>query len=279
MGRLYWLVNCVLLVVVAFATSWVGQQDAEARWTVRPKGGADRSARSKATLAPKRADVGPARASIDGIDVLWRKTLFRPERTEEVAPETVDGEPAPKPTDTDMELTGMGRINEEAAAIILVKRIRTKRPRRGPGAKTPAKPEKTKRVYKLGDEVAGTGYVVKEISFNEVLLVRGNEERTLKLESGDASSEQRRTQAAQAEKRAAVVAAAKTQTTPAKMPAGGTKTQPPPPPPPPPVAGLPTLPTPGASSKAAQMTREERIKRAREIRERMLARRQKTTTK
>jgi len=165
-----------------------------------------------------------------------------------------------------------------------------------------------RHVYKIGDGVGDSGYTLKDIRLKEkeVVLTRGSEERVLKLETADDQSSSRREAAAaqaippkppepapqpgvpkppgEGAVAAAAAAAAAAQAGPPGLP---------PPPPPPGVAGgAPGAPgTPGApgaipaegvpareGTAAVPMTREERLERARLLRERILQGRTPATT-
>ena len=275
MGKLYWLLNLGLLVLAGIATMRVINDNPKVRW-----GGY-----SARVLAPEKAGFGtvppqrrvvpsmPEGISPEDSDELWQKTLFRPERTEETA---AAGEKKDQddPEAFELELVGIGIIGSESAAIILEKRNR-RSARRSSRRRTPTTPakknapkERTQHVYRIDDVVGDTGYKVKEIKFDEVMLVRGDEERILKLESGDTASEARRTTAVKSEAKAAAKDGTRT------VKAGGTSQMPPPPPPPPPIAGGGGLP-PNVSTKRAAAEKAssnaDLIRKARLAREKLQA--------
>lgn len=298
MNKLFWLINAGLLVAAVWVTLLAAQAP---------------SPRTRATdLTPKReakrGETRPARPSTTAaslvpasVDVLWEKSLFRPDRTEEEATET----PGPagaggKAGAEGMELIGIGRVGDIAAAIILTRAAPAApppgpRPGLGPGAAKAGaaakaeRPAKTQHIYKVGQAVGDSGYKVKEIRLTEVVLVHGSEELTLKLEKGDASSKTRSDSAAAiAASRSA--AAAAVLPPPIPMPgaalagaAGAAHGTPPPPPPPPPIPGmLPTTAHGGGGAAVANAattavsgaSKEERIKAALEARRRILDKRQ-----
>ncbi len=291
MGKVLWLLNFVLLIAAATTTSWMKQQNPVSRWSARRSDieayGADADTDGTQIAAP----AGWRQASIpqDAVNDLWRVTLFRPERKPqlEAAVEAAAQQAAPG-SSIKMELKGIGRIGGKPKAIITVATRAQPRGRaaaRGKAAPEPTPAKDTRHVYGEGDEVETTGYIVKEVLFREVLLQRGDEERVLSLDTDDVQSQTRRDMAAKEEARTAAAALAKSKAktvaavTP-KILAGGTKNLPPPPPPPPVAApGGKSLPTPSKTAAAATavapsqrlpMTKEERIKRAQEIRERIL---------
>lgn len=295
MTRIFWLLINLSLVAAALAvTQWVthlepaSEGDAEIR---NSRAGRRTPPRQPGRKFEREDSDTETDLSVQEFDELWERTLFRPERTEDVPkPEDEEGEEKePEPT-VDMELIGIGIIADKKAAIILVKpKAAPRRPARSRtptsaarGAKEPAPsgPDKPKqRVYKVGQEIEDTGYEVKEITIDEVTLVRGDEERILKLEAGDEQSKNRRELAAkESEKPKEAPAEEKPPEATAEKPAGEEKKEAstPPPPPPPPVA-LPGGPGggtgSGSSTPAASLSRDERIQRAREIRDRLLQRR------
>jgi len=224
------------------------------------------------------------------IDSLWRETLFNPRRTEEIAEENEPAGTAKGPDAFDFELIGIGVIGKRAAAVIWVHRRGVSRARTTPRGRTAAVRSRQRssgkekagkdgpRVYKLGDPVEDTGYTVKEIRLNEVVLVRGDETRVLALDRSDEGStkrseaaareEEKREQARKARLAAASGAGRKPQTTRKKPGAP----PPPPPPPPAPVPGAGT--TPGAPKPATpSQSYQERIRRALEARRRILEQR------
>jgi len=291
MSRLYWLFNIFLVGLAWFATQWVGEQNPDSRWQVRAERHAARDdAPEQAAVVPVTAAAGmrPGLAP-EAVDELWQRTLFRPERTEDLTRVETVGEGETPEAGPTFELMGIGIIAKEAAAIIVENRTRPPS-RRVPGAarrgapSPPAEPGKaaTRHIYHVGDEVGTSGFVVKEIVLDDstsaasrkagkVVLDRSGEELVLRMDSGDAESVRRReTVAMAAAAKAQTAAAAKADEKPvpvARIQAGGSKTTPPPPPPvPPPVAAA--AGRPGAAA-IRSLSREERIKRAQEIRERL----------
>ncbi len=310
-----WLANAALLVLACAVTVWVLRQaplpdSAAGRAEAKPPR-SDRKSERRA--GPKEtAGATAPRDAVSGADadVLWQQTLFRPERTEDLT-EAAPEDAAAASLALNLELVGLARIGERAVAVIVqhrgqtVRRLmpvgaggpaglsRTTVPRlpapTGPAADAtaPAEGPPDRHVYKVGDKVGDSGYSLKEIRFaeKEVVLVRGSEERTLKLETDDDQSASRRETAAvlpPPPKPAPETAAA-------TKPPGGTGTPTPvvpagvPQPPPPPVAGAVPVPAtgmpPGATTGSTThevrgavptLSREERLERARMLRERIL---------
>lgn len=291
MSKIYWFLNLAMLVSAAVATSWLSGQDPEQRWDTR-------SAQLLQTTAdgPKTVvDTGSMRAAmppigLGAIDDLWKRSLFRPDRTEDIgASEEVKKEAAAE--EFTLELVGIGRIGDKAAAIIRDTKQRVARPTRrttrtarartavaraAQAAQAAAESErKPTPVYVVGDEVGATGWVVKQISFDEVIVERNGEEKPLRLDFEDTDSIARNTTAAKEDEKDEADSEAdkpEKEEEPARIAVGGTIETPPPPPPPPPVAVLPA----GAARAAvptrepAEMSRAERLKRRQEIRERVL---------
>lgn len=253
MGRLYWLLSVCLLFASLTATSWLMQRDPGSVWRL-PPADADGQDAADGILASAAvaASLSPSGGlSQKAIDELWKRTLFREERTEQIsgAQDPEEADEAVPASGVQMELIGVGRIGGKPVAIILVKRAsarasgRTKTPTRAGlqanrRAKTAAKAaepqaessatEGTRHVYKVGDEVEKTGYIVEEILFSEVRLMRGGVELLLSLDAKDSESGNRRTrEAADVARRTQQQTAKQTAQT---MAAGGSTASPPPPP-------------------------------------------------
>ncbi|HOG49301.1 MAG TPA: hypothetical protein PKY10_01785 [Lentisphaeria bacterium] len=155
-----------------------------------------------------RAAAKPAATDAELIlDDLWEKSLFHHERTEKNAGAGPPTTPEEAQAQTEFELVGIARIGrpEEAQAVAIIKqeqsvsrasrlaaaRARTIRGRGGRVAPTPPPPEPEetskkplKKMFRVGDAVNETGYVVKSIDpgANTVILSKGSEEITLKIE-------------------------------------------------------------------------------------------------
>lgn len=298
MNNLMWiLANCALLAAAYGVTVWVRDYDPRpTTWTVQADGEDDGAAKGRPQSRAADSDAALAdgsRLGQDELDDLWKNTLFRPERTEEVADPDAEEAEEKAPDQVQLELIGVGKIGEKPVAIILEKtpaRRAIRRRIRRPGAPEEEEeepPAKTQHIYREGAEVGDTGYTVSRIDFSEVLLVRGDEELTLKLEAGDDQSQGRRDRAvATAKAKEAEQAAEDAKEEKTKQAAVAASPGSPPPPPPPPVAA-PSVPAPdgqktppsaaaagSAGTPTSAMTREERLRRAKLLRERILQRRQ-----
>lgn len=261
MVRPYVFLNILLAAAAIAATGWMMTRGQPA-YRIVAEHQPEHDTQGVADALPAVRHRPMANTAPPNIEVLWEDVLFHPDRREGVEivgdPETVDDRPSP----TNMQLMAIGVINQEAAAVIVLNE-----PRRGRGQTTT---RRTQHVYKLGAEIDQTGYTIKEITLNEVLLVKGEEERVLRLFSDDEASRNRRTAAVQA--RAVQAAASETEAS-----AGA----PPPPPPPPPVPVMP-----GRRGREAardqqpserrdgddDLTREERIRLALERRRELIER-------
>ena len=163
-----------------------------------------------------RAAAKPAATETELVlDDLWEKSLFHHERTEKNG----GAGPAPEPeaqAPSEFELVGIARIGrpEQAQAVAIIKqeqaasrtarlaaaRARTVRSRTVRTALAPPpEPEETpkkaiKKMFRVGDAVNETGYVVKSIdaATNTVILNKGSEEITLKIELSDKKNSTRR---------------------------------------------------------------------------------------
>ena len=201
MSKLYWLLNIGLAGLAVAVAAWVLGQQPQKRWEARAAHTAAPVPLGK--TAQERSASSLSRHLVpapDAFDSLWQESLFRPERSEEVsASDTGEGGDAAAPESAEFELQGIGVIGTEAAAIIVDKLRRTvPRPRPGPGGQPQVETVRTQHVYKVNAEIGTTGYKVKEVRKTEVVLARGDEERILKLESGDQDSQGRRARAAEA---------------------------------------------------------------------------------
>jgi len=213
-------------------------------------------------------------------DRLASKNLFVPERGPKID-ETTGETPPPPPGSATLELTGIGKIGKRQAAIIMVSPGR--RSPRSRGAPQPSEAPK-KKIFTVGDEIGDTGKTLTEINFDrqegicEVVLTEpGGGTEVLCMETDDKASQARSATAAKNQQAAAHVRVA--------PPARDAKS-----PPPPPGSGgtgvaiAPTTPnittTPGTGvatpeKPVAEMTREERLKWAIEMRTRHMQNRQK----
>ena len=263
MNAIFWLLNGLLAMLAVFFTVTVLQFQPKAlpaggSATAETRGGARKPESAAAALAAEtqnRRLLATAR-----LDPLWQNSLFRPGRTEDIS-DTVGGTtPEAGAKSADMELIGIGSMGKESAAIISL-------PDRGKGGIKPGlrpgdpaakAPPAVKRVFKLGEAVLDTGFSVKEIRLDEVVLVRGEEERILKLEKGTPASKSRNEQA----QREAASRPPTPVATPVPPPSSANIPVPPPPPPMP----MSATNLPGNSPAA----REERLKQAIEARRQMI---------
>jgi len=148
-------------------------------------------------------------------DDIWQKSLFRPDRAEEVA--TAEEQQPQNQVDVqqanaDFELVGIARIGlpDKAVpvAIINQKNANSRGGRNiGPGGRnrpgmrqppnTPAAnatPIKLKHTFKVGDVINQSGYTLTEINVDakSVVLTRNAERLTLAITMGDDKSRQRK---------------------------------------------------------------------------------------
>ncbi|MDX9980595.1 MAG: hypothetical protein RBU25_11275 [Lentisphaeria bacterium] len=298
MNRFLWLVVNLGLVVAACALGlWlVGSNPAERWQTVRDQALEPSGQQSGQAPVPDRPEP-PAAAAIhhgvgsQNLDSLWRRSLFRPERTEDIVlqMEAEKAQDTPPPPKVEFELVGIAMLNDRRVAILHVRQATPPRPPpsarpgitvRGPGGTIPQpadepKSPPAKKLFREGDEVGGTGYLLAEIRKREVLLKKGDEELVVSLQMGDDASKNRREEAASA--------AAAAQPLPMPAPAAAdpaaapaSPNVPPPPPPPPPIPGVASPATaPGATAPARNESLEQRLQRIREERERLLRERMK----
>lgn len=306
MKRLLWLIMNLGLLAVAYAvTTWVLEQRPALDTGNEMADKAEHPGNEKRPAKAKSASTSreEPRKKTD-LSVLWRETLFRPERTEDLEIQAAKEVEEATKTPFSLELTGLARIGDRSVAVIVQHRATVRRspratvhptsrgmrrPRSGvspPVNKNSAAPSgpPDRHVYKVGDKVGDSGYTVKAIHLDdeEVVLTRGKEERIISLDKSDDQSVSRLKNAATAEEAKKKALAAKEKArqlvTAAKVAPRGKRVPGAAPPPPPPVpGGGPRTRSGGGrtvmTANPATMTREERLKRARLLRERILQRR------
>ncbi|MBP1582993.1 MAG: hypothetical protein J6866_03455 [Victivallales bacterium] len=149
-------------------------------------------------------------------DDIWQKTLFRPDRAEEIA--TADEQQPQNQVDAqqanaDFELVGIARIGlpDKAVPVAIINQKNARNrggrnmapgPRGGrPGRPQPnapatnnAPPVKLKHTFKVGDVINQSGYTLTEINVEakSVVLTRNAERLTLAITMGDDKSRQRK---------------------------------------------------------------------------------------
>ena len=299
MNRFFWLLNGALLVVGLLVTL-VAVRFEPSHPTPSPAGvTTDEPRAGKAAGGTRQLPAGngvpPRGPAPEVVEVIWKQSLFRPDRGEDGAEGGAAKESVPA---TDLELVGIGQINGEGAAIILIQngasgmlppgrrpdlpdtpgmatpfgrrgvgggRLRRTSPGRTSTARDGGESGGQTHVFRVNQRVGTSGFVVKEVRIDTVVLLRGAEERVLKLDRNDASSKTRQESA--------------TRDAIARVPAA------PPPPPAPGIPGRPTFPGGGinpppafnASGQPAAAgtpgtfpSREERIRTAIEARRRLM---------
>lgn len=298
MNRLLWLIlNLALVLLVCGVGLLLSDDDPATHWDKTKAEAMAAAEPSEASVAPEHeapsAVAWSNRHEMDSktLESLWRRSLFRPERTED--PETkaeAEKAAAEEPVrKVEFELVAIAMINDRRVALLDVKQAAAPRPPpnlvrappRGAGARVvtpkelPAKPAKTRHVYKEGDAVEETGYVVAEIHKADVLLKRGDEELVVTLETTDETSLARRDAAAAEAKAAAATPEEKPET----KPAGAASIPATPPPPPPTPGGAVAAPTASGGDQAVKAEAlDERLQRMRDERYRLLRERQKLST-
>jgi len=207
------------------------------------------------------------------LEVISERNLFRPDRKEgEIVEPTTPTTPTAPQINYKFELTAVCIVGDKKVALINAmvnggiyyskRRIYDPRTRRYTYASSSKpKPKQGTKVYRIGDAIADSGYKITTIEIAQVTLNKENQEDIiLKLESTDQASIARTQNAA----RAAAVRPSSSLITRRGARATSTNTvhTPPPPPPPPRVS----LPTPSYRN----MSREERLRRSKEMQERLL---------
>ncbi len=130
-------------------------------------------------------------------DILWEKNLFHPERTfEESLIEDLDIK-EPEQVNEHFELMSIAQVaNKSCASIRVIKKARSQRRRannrrNNRRAKSPKK-DTNQKIYMLNDSVGETGFKLTEIGIDYIVIKKGDQELTLRLDKGDESSEKRR---------------------------------------------------------------------------------------
>ena len=168
-----------------------------------------------ATRENRPVSKPPAAASDD----IWQKSLFRPDRAEEVATADDQQDPANKvdaqQANADFELVGIARIGlpDKSAPVAIINQKNASnrnarnlppgaRGRPGPGPGRPGGPAsasttpevKLKHTFKVGDVINQSGYTLTEIDVDKksVILTRGAERLTLTITMGDDKSRLRK---------------------------------------------------------------------------------------
>ena len=265
MNRLFWLINIILLTLAVFITdSIMGYRPDQAAVAASKKIGGEVKAASGKRVAEQEVAVAPADTT-----PIWKQSLFRPDRSEDESAE--DGSTAEEEKSSDLDLIAICIIGKGKVAVILTPQAATQPQPRAfmPGGgmmpNTPAnqkKPERIKHVFSVGQTIGNTGYTIKEINNNDVLIARGGVEKTLEISFGDESSKKRMDDAAGESRRREETNRALA----AGNQAAVSKTNQPPPPPPPPTPTMPGM-SGGTTSQPPAMTEETR-KRIEEIKKR-----------
>ena len=281
MSTLFWFLNAGLLLLAVMATVTVSHYQPAQRMDLKWEKTDAIKERGEPGMKPGESPTAIRNQPVGDTEILWKNTLFRPDRTEDIDTQNQAMPEAVTPV-SEMELVGIAIIGNDAAAIILLqdhntpqRSLRSKLPNSpGAGKDNKDKPAPVKHIYRLGQPVGESGFTLKEIRMTEVVLTRGEEERILKLDKGDASSKARNENAA----KEAIARTPPLPPSPVPVQPNGAGI-PPPPPPPPPLPGGVGLPPAGAGTAfnaqaAGSQSKGDRIKAALEARRRILESRQ-----
>ncbi len=217
---------------------------AKEKSTKKEKPAPSKAARTTATAKNEPSVPQIQRHTLDDI---WKKSLFTPDRTENPPSDTVATQQQPEQeiVNADLELTGIAQIGDNPIAIIRQKvQTRPSRNVRLPGRTRPGMPppptrtqqlqdqdskEPIKKIFRVGDVINKTGYVVKSIEPSErkVVITRNGKDEILTSEFGDSQSSSRKQEALTYQKevqaRAATrIKATTTEAKPADTPQQGT---------------------------------------------------------
>ena len=275
MNRLFWFINIILLALAVVLTMAIVRYAPPSNGTPVVAGGKkNASVRSEPATggllaAFRQKAFGAEAVTPTDTKPIWQQSLFRPDRTEEEPSESGD-DAGPIAAPGDLDLIGIGILGDMKAAIILSASKQTPGARNfGPAAgfqQNPAVPaakkEKTRHVYRVGQAIGDSGYQLKEIHTDEVVITHGTTEQTLKIVFGDDSSLKRQSEAAaDSQRRTDMNRAAMAAATPPPNVMPNNNTHGLPPPPPPLVPGVAS-----AGGNGAPVMSDETKKRIEEIR-------------
>lgn len=252
MTRAYRLLNIALLVLAVAVTYLVVEPWAQTTAEGNVSNALREAASGPATaagMASNNKNPRAPRAEMPDLHELYTQSLFSPERSEVLG--QIEATETAATGTLNMELIGIGAMGDTAAAVILV---HNRQPRRGPHLGQ-AEKATTRHVYRLGQQVENTGYIIREISLTEVVLVKGDEERILRLEAADAGSTARKEVATAPQTAKLVQQQLAAQATTAAAAAAKEPGNPPPAPP---------TPTTNAARRAEFMARMREMREARE---------------
>ncbi len=231
MSGIAWiLLNIALIVGATYGTVSIATQPAPAPLKLEEDAAQKDNGARKPT--PKKETPTAGRTSTTAtplspnasLDDLWAKTLFNPDRTEtipengESAAEAAAQAAAQAKMNIDFELVGIAQISQpgkDAVPVaILRSRVQNSRRgsrtpnRRGPtinptlnrqnAGKADTDPKRpTKKVFKVGDPINETGYVLKSIVPSErmVEVIRAGKTVKLYIDFAGEEAQQRRTEA------------------------------------------------------------------------------------
>jgi hypothetical protein len=176
MSRLYISVISLLAVCAAAATVWLAMLTAEpAESNAGPDSGA-LSEKQDSAAAKRLAEGFDRRGRLDPEDgqLIWEQNLFSAQRR----PLTLDAASVADPhARSELRLLAVGRIGSEAAAVIKVTgQQRGQNVGGGTGAAS---------ICRVGDAIANSGYRLDSIALHEAVVVKGSEERVLRLDRND----------------------------------------------------------------------------------------------
>ena len=280
MNRFLWfLVNLSLVAAFCGVAMLVARSDPRSRWdTIRQQAVAEDPAVAAKPPAPVPVvdEAVASRDVLDGktLETLWRRSLFRPDRTEDVAASSDEAKPDEGPPADEwlFELKATAILDTYRAAIIQIdpakrapaRNVRVVHPVRRPGvppvAPSAAPPEgtkKPKRLFREGDALNETGYVLVEVRSGEVTIRKGEDEKVLVIDRVDPGSLSRRDAAAEAAEAAAKTAPPDENQNKEKEPPPNRPVHTPPPPPPGGPGGPGTLPSAALQSPDARVSARE----------------------
>ncbi len=225
------ILNAALAIAAITGTVAVNRRRAPAPLVLEPpvEAKASRQAADAAGTAATTGGAGALRLANSDFDDLWRMTLFLPSREEpedasDAQSEAEAAAAALAAQNIEFELIGLARIAQEGAeaqpvAILRNKAVGGRRSpavnarrnsrigdnRRNPPARgggetrepvLPADPtgQNRREVFKVGDKINLTGYVLRSIDMEErsVVVVRGNETVTLSINFTSSEAASRR---------------------------------------------------------------------------------------
>ncbi len=234
MNKFFWFLNLILLLLAILVTAAIFRGTPATPVAQEDGRGGKRALANGQTRQPRPSKpsrqasyIPQTEKPVAGQEILWTRSLFRPDRAE---PDSADSTGGDTTALSELELIGIAMVGDGKAAIIAGPDTPAAVPpvTAATAATATKAPPPKKRIYRLNQPVAETGYLLTAINAEDVELTKGNDIQVLMMNRGSASSQKRQAAAAGESlqrQRAAASAAARTATTaPAILPAAAANT-------------------------------------------------------